>query len=262
MYPISPAPPRAPRSSAPPRSMARPRPSPSHNSAKPSELAATPRRRSAAAARFTSLSTSTRRPMRSPSSATRPGAAPAGYVDVVDGAAARVVRAGHADLHVPDAGHVDLGAQPLHQARHGLHRVSALEVDRLLQPGPYRAGDVAERGRERRRRGPFAQERVPHGHRDHVRRLGVGSVYLRVGPRPGADVPDDHDETGVGEPAYRLGDGRLGQAGELPDLGTGQLAAVEQVRQRGALVHGPQQARGAGKVGQRALPPTGKLSNS
>src|SRR5439155_1973307 len=108
---------------------------------------------------------------------------PAGYVDVVDDAGLRVVRAGHADLHVADAGHVDLGAQPVDHAGDRLNRIGLLEVDRLLQPRPYRPRHVTQRSGERRR---VAHERVSYGDRDHVRRGRVGRVDLRVGAGTGA----------------------------------------------------------------------------
>ncbi|GAB3840010.1 hypothetical protein GCM10027610_046860 [Dactylosporangium cerinum] len=65
------------------------------------------------------------------------------------------------------------------------------------------------------------------------------------------------DQVGVGEPPDRLGDRRLGQAGQGAQLGARELAVVEQVPERGRLVERLEQLGGSA---QRHLlsPPTNR----
>src|SRR5262249_17074566 len=126
------------------------------------------------------------------------GPVPPGYVDVVDGVAAGVVRAGDAELDVVDpAGrYAGAGPQLVDQVGHGRQRIGVQEVHRRLHASPDRAGQVADGGGERRYVGTGA---VAHGDGHGVRRVGVGRVDLGVRAGSGTDVAHDAGQSGVGE---------------------------------------------------------------
>jgi hypothetical protein len=169
---------------------------------------------------------------------------------VVDGVGARVVRTRHAELDVRDPLRVDarVAAQVGHRRRDRIDRVGVQEVHRRVDPPPDRARDVAHGRRHRRQVGA---ENVAHGDRHGVRGVMVGRVDLGVGTGARADVPDHAGQPGFGEPAQGLGDGGLGQPGQFAQLVAGQLAPFEQVSERRALVHRPQQLRRTGRTSHR-----------
>ncbi len=76
------------------------------------------------------------------------------------------------------------------------------------------------------------------GARVHRVELGVGSGASLAGP-------GGHDEPGGFQPGQQLGRGGLGEPGQLPDPGPGQRPVLQQQIQRGPVVHGPQDPRGA-----------------
>jgi hypothetical protein len=157
---------------------------------------------------------------------------------VVDDVGPGIVGTGDRELDVRDALAVDVGgrARVGDDVVDGRDRVGGGEVDRRLEPTAQVAGEVADGRGDGGRSGVAA---VAHRHGDRVGRVGIDGVDLGVGSWAAALVADDGHQARLGEPLERLGDGRLGQAGQLPQLRPCQAPAIEDVAERRRLVHRP-----------------------
>lgn len=170
------------------------------------------------------------------------GGVPAGQVaGVAQLAGLRVEGAGGRDdqpVHVgaPEPGGLDGLAERLGHLCDG---VAALPVG-VFEAADHLAGEVGDG-----RRDPVGGDVES----THVGGAGVEGVELGVGPGLAAVGAGGHDQPGGLQPGQQLGGGGLGQAGQVPDPGPGQRSVRQQELQRGAVVHGAQQAGRSGGGG-------------